>query len=81
MLEVTFPEPEATVLILLTNMNNIACIIFLSIPSTWLGINWLFAGTVAALAAATQLVFVEKATRYELDSAAGAVVEKGAEPT
>ena len=33
-LEVTFPEPEATVLILLTNMNNIACIFFLSIPNT-----------------------------------------------
>jgi FLVCR family MFS transporter len=73
-LEVTFPEPEATALILLTNMNNIACIFFLSIPNNWIGINWLFAGTVAALAAATQVVFVEKNKRYEIDSGAAAAV-------
>ena len=75
-LEVTFPEPEATVLILLTNMNNLACIVFLSIPSSWTGINFLFAGTVAVLAAATQLVFVEKALRFDLDVGAAAAAKQ-----
>jgi MFS family permease len=70
-LEVTYPEPEATVLILLTNMNNLACIVFLSIPNNWLGINFLFAGTVAALAAATQIVFVEQQLRLNVDLGRG----------
>jgi hypothetical protein len=34
-LETTYPLPEATVLIMLTNSNNLGCIIFLGIPSTW----------------------------------------------
>lgn len=34
-LEATHPRPEATVFIMITNMNNLGCLIFLLIPSTW----------------------------------------------
>jgi FLVCR family MFS transporter len=66
-LETTYPLPEATTLIWLTNMNNVACILFLSIPQTWTGINWLFSGTVVVFALLTQAVFVEKQKRYAVD--------------
>jgi len=34
-LEISYPRPEATVFIMLTNVNNLGCLIFLSIPNTW----------------------------------------------
>jgi hypothetical protein len=58
---------------MLTNMNNFACMVFLAIPNTWTGINWLFAGTLVGLTLLTQFVVVEKDTRFIMDNeAAGA---------
>jgi hypothetical protein len=64
---------------MLTNMNNFACMVFLAIPNTWTGINWLFAGTLAALTLLTQAVVEEKDARFKLDSEAAAAAGKALE--
>lgn len=53
---------------MLTNMNNFACMVFLAIPNSWTGINWLFAGTLAGLTILTQVVAEEADTRFKIDS-------------
>lgn len=69
-LEVTYPVPEATVCTMLTNMNNVGCLIFLGIPvstygSAWM--NWLFSLTIVVFTVGLVFIFDEKALRYNVD--------------
>jgi FLVCR family MFS transporter len=73
-LEVTYPIPEATVCIQLTNWNNIGCLIFLGIPvsqygSAWM--NWLFGGTIVVFTGLLVAFFREKTKRYDVDTGKG----------
>jgi hypothetical protein len=73
------PSSSPFQIVMLTNMNNFACMVFLAIPNTWTGINWLFAGTLAALTLLTQAVVEEKDARFKLDSEAAAAAGKALE--
>ena len=53
---------------MLTNMNNFACMVFLAVPNSWVGINWLFAGTLIGLTILTQVVAEEADARFKIDS-------------
>lgn len=71
-MEVTYPIPEGTVCTMLTNMNNVGCLIFLGIPvgqygTAWM--NWLFSMTILAFFFALIFFFEKKELRYAVDTA------------
>lgn len=70
-LDVTYPIPEGTSVIVMTIMNNVGCLIFLGVPvgqygTAWM--NWLFGGTIALFAVALALGFDERSLRYDMDT-------------
>ena len=70
-LEVTYPIPEATVCTMLTNMNNVGCLIFLGIPVTQYGsawMNWLFSMTICVFTIGLIFLFDERTLRYKVDT-------------
>jgi FLVCR family MFS transporter len=74
-IEVTYPHPEATVVTMLTNVNNLGCLLFLGIPSASAGTGWMNYTLVGCLIVFTLLMgysFETKALRYDFDRTAGA---------
>jgi FLVCR family MFS transporter len=74
-MEVTYgAAPEATVCTMMTNMNNVGCLIFLSVPVNELGsgwMNWMFAGTILLFTLGLIFFFEEKTLRYDVDTKEG----------
>lgn len=69
-IEISHPQPEASIITILTVMNNVGCLVFLGIPvdqegSGWM--NWLFAATVLFFTLALAIWFQETSLRYDVD--------------